>query len=96
MNRRYRLICSNPVTSAKADDWLFIDYQFTQNIPANQLEEAQIAAQLSGVVSKETQLKALSIVDDVKAEIEKIDAEADKLGYNTDYPTERTGGDLDE
>ena len=96
MNRRYRLICSNPVTEAKADDWLFIDYTFTQNIPANQLEEAQIAAQLSGVVSKETQLKSLSIVDDVKAEIEKIDAEADKTSYRTDYPTERTGGDLNE
>lgn len=96
MNRRYRLICSNPVTEAKADDWLFIDYQFTQNIPANQLEEAQIASQLSGVVSKETQLKSLSIVDDVKAEIERIDAEADKLSYSTDYPIERTGGDLNE
>lgn len=96
MNRRYRLICSNPVTEAKADDWLFVDYQFTQNIPANQLEEAQIAAQLSGVVSKETQLKSLSIVDDAKDEIKKIDAEADKLSYSTDYPIERTGGDLNE
>nr|DAK64025.1 MAG TPA: PORTAL PROTEIN [Caudoviricetes sp.] len=96
MNRRYRLICSNPVTSAKADDWLFIDYQFTQNIPANQLEEAQIAAQLSGVTSKETQLKALSIVDDVKDEIKKIDAESDKTSYSTDYPTERTGGGMNE
>lgn len=96
MNRRYRLICSNPVTEAKADDWLFVDYQFTQNIPANQLEEAQIAAQLSGVTSKETQLKALSIVDDVKDEIKKIDAESDKTGYRTDYPTERTGGGVNE
>lgn len=96
MNRRYRLICSNPVTEAKADDWLFVDYQFTQNIPANQLEEAQIAAQLSGVVSKETQLKSLSIVDDVKDEIKKIDAEADKVSYSTDYPTDRTGGGLNE
>lgn len=96
MNRRYRLICSNPVTEAKADDWLFVDYQFTQNIPANQLEEAQIAAQLSGVVSKETQLKSLSIVDDAKDEIKKIDAEADKVSYSTDYPTDRTGGDLNE
>lgn len=75
---------------------LTIDYTFTQNIPANQLEEAQIASQLSGVTSKETQLKALSIVDDVKAEIEKIDAEADKTSYRTDYPTERTGGGMNE
>ena len=96
MNRRYRLICSNPVTEAKADDWLLVDYQFTQNIPANQLEEAQIAAQLSGVVSKETQLKSLSIVDDAKDEIKKIDAEADKVSYSTDYPTDRTGGGLNE
>lgn len=96
MNRRYRLICSNPVTEAKADDWLFVDYQFTQNVPANQLEEAQIAAQLSGVVSKETQLKSLSIVDDAKDEIKKIDAEADKVSYSTDYPTDRTGGGLNE
>lgn len=96
MNRRYRLICSNPVTEAKADDWLFVDYQFTQNIPANQLEEAQIAAQLSGVVSKETQLKSLSIVGDAKDEIKKIDAEADKVSYSTDYPTDRTGGGLNE
>lgn len=96
MNRRYRLICSNPVTEAKADDWLFVDYQFTQNIPANQLEEAQIAARLSGVVSKETQLKSLSIVDDAKDEIKKIDAEADKVSYSTDYPTDRTGGGLNE
>lgn len=96
MNRRYRLICSNPVISAKADDWLFIDYTFAQNIPANQLEEAQIAAQLSGVTSKETQLKALSIVDDVKDEIKKIDAETDKTSYKTDYATNRTGGGMNE
>ena len=61
-----------------------------------ELEEAQIAAQLSGVVSKETQLKSLSIVDDAKDEIKKIDAEADKVSYSTDYPTDRTGGDLNE
>ena len=48
------------------------------------------------MTSRETQLKALSIVDDVKAEIEKIDAESDKTSYSTDYPTERTGGGMNE
>ena len=41
-------------------------YHFTQNVPANILEKAQIANQLENVVSQETQLKVLSIVDNVQ------------------------------
>ena len=59
------------------DDWLKVDYKFTQNFPANLQEEAQIAQQLSGIVSQETQLSVLSIVEDVKAEMDKIEAEAE-------------------
>ena len=75
MNRRYRLIFSNPVSSMKKDDWMKLRYHFTQNVPANILEEAQIANQLENVVSQETQLKALSIVDNVQDEIRKIEDE---------------------
>lgn len=71
-NERYKLVFSNPVNSMGADDWLDIDYVFTQNFPANLLEESQIASNLTGVISKETQMKVLSIVDDPKAEIEKL------------------------
>lgn len=88
-NERYRLIFSNPVNSMGKDDWVNIDYVFTQNFPANVLEESQIAGNLTGIVSQETQLKVLSIVDDVKAEIDKLEEEQDKDGYNTDYPTNR-------
>lgn len=77
MNRRYRLIFSNPVSSMKKDDWMKLRYHFTQNVPANILEEAQIANQLENVVSQETQLKALSIVDNVQDEIRKIEDEQD-------------------
>ena len=56
-----------------------MSYQFTPNIPKNLLEEAQIAAQLDGIVSKETQLKALSVVDNVQTELSKIDDENKKL-----------------
>lgn len=77
MNRRYKLIFSNPVSGMKKDDWMKLHYHFTQNVPANVLEEAQIANQLENVVSQETQLKALSIVDNVKDEIKKIEAEGD-------------------
>lgn len=75
MNRRYKLIFSNPVSGMKKDDWVKLQYHFTQNFPANVLEEAQTAAQLDNIVSKETQLKTLSIVDNVQDEIEKIEQE---------------------
>jgi hypothetical protein len=52
-----------------------LKYTFTMNIPANLLEEAQIAAQMEGIVSQETQLKVLSIVDNVQEEMERIEEE---------------------
>ena len=75
MNRRYKLIFSNPVSGMKKDDWVKIRYQFTLNYPANVLEESQIAGNLAGIVSQETQLKVLSIVDNVQQEIERMETE---------------------
>ena len=59
----------------KSDSWIGIDYKFTFNLPANTLEEVQMASQLEGVVSNETKLSVLSFVDDVKSEIEKMKQE---------------------
>ena len=83
MNRRYKLIFSNPVSGMKKDDWIKIGYQFTRNFPANLLEESQIAGNLAGITSEETQLKVLSVVDDVKAEMDKIkkENELDTVGF---------------
>ena len=75
MNRRYKLIFSNPGNAMKKDDWVKLHYKFTPNVPANLLEESQIAQNLSGVVSQETQLGVLSVVDNPKTEIERIDKE---------------------
>ena len=75
MNRRYKLLFGHPASKVQADAWMQLHYQFTPNIPANLLEEAQIAAQLEGIVSKETQLKVISVVDDVEGELEKIEEE---------------------
>lgn len=96
MNRRYRLIFSNPVSGMQRDAWTSIKYKFTQNIPANVLDEAQTASQLTGIVSKETQLELLSVVENVKDEVERIEKDTDKEGYHTDYPINRTdeGEDL--
>lgn len=75
MNRRYKILFSSPLSKVPKDAWVQLHYKFTPNIPANRLEEAQEAAQLEGIVSHETQLKVLSIVDDVQGELEKIEEE---------------------
>jgi len=75
MNRRYKLLFGHPASKVPADAWLDLDYQFTPNIPANLLEEAQIAAQMEGVTSHKTQLKVLSIVDNVQEELDTIEEE---------------------
>lgn len=75
MNRRYKILFSSPLSKAPKDAWVQLHYKFTPNIPANLLEEAQIAAQIEGIVSHETQLKVLSIVDNVQDELDKIEEE---------------------
>lgn len=82
MNRRYKLLFSHPSSKVPADAWVQLHYQFTPNIPKNLLEEAQIAAQMDGIVSHETQLKVLSAVDDVNTELDKI-AEEDEAAKAT-------------
>ena len=77
--RRWKLICSNPVSGVPADAWVGLHYTFTSNMPANLLEEAQTAVQLEGIVSKETQLKVLSIVDNIKSEIDAMNKEDEDL-----------------
>ena len=90
MNRRYKLLFSHPASKVSKDAWVNLHYQFSPNFPANLLEEAQIAAQMEGVVSKETQLKVLSVVDNVKDEMKKLDEE----NAPSDHPvTEPVFGD---
>lgn len=83
MNRRYKLIFSNPVSGMKADDWIYIHPKFTPNFPANLQEEAQIAQALSGIVSRETQIGVLSNVENVQDELEKLEAEDESLKSDT-------------
>lgn len=81
MNRRYKLIFSNPISAVsgvKEDDWVKLHYHFTPNIPSNVLEESQIASNLEGIVSQETQLGVLSVVDNVQNEMKKIENEQEK------------------
>lgn len=100
MNRRYKLLFGHPSSKVQPDAWVQVHYQFTPNIPNNLLEEAQIASQLEGITSQETQLKVLSIVDDVQGELEKIEEEntapattvVDNMMFgNTAEPSGETG-----
>lgn len=59
-------------TSEPVDELVF---QFTRNLPKNISDEATTAKNLEGVVSKETQLKVLSIVTDPQAEIKQMESE---------------------
>ncbi len=75
MNRRYKLLFSHPVSKVSADAWVQLKYKFTPNIPANLLEETQIAQNMEGITSHATQLQAISAVDNVQEELDRIEEE---------------------
>ncbi|MDO4803874.1 MAG: phage portal protein [Lachnospiraceae bacterium] len=94
LNRRYKILFSSPTAlthGVKPDDWLLVKSAFTPNFPANTTEEVENAAKLEGVVSKETQLGLLSCIDDVAAELERMEGEQEALleqarSYGKDLP----------
>lgn len=72
IRKRLKLFCTLSTNTPRKDAYEDVEITFTRNVPKNLLEEAQTAAQLSGIVSHETQLRGLSIVADPKAELERI------------------------
>lgn len=78
LRKRYKIFCSLLTNAPDKNAWRDIEIKTTRNLPKNMLEEAQIATQLEGLVSKETQLSVLSIVTDVRGEIEKMEDEQKK------------------
>ena len=74
LNRRYRIIFSNPVNSMTESDWIGLTYHYTRNLPQNILEETQI----------EQNLSVLSIVDDPQKEIERIEEEQAEKAFSID------------
>lgn len=78
MQERYKIIFSSPIAQqhgVSKTDWEGIDIRFTANYPANIESEADVAKALEGVVSKETQLKVLSVVDNITDELDRIEQE---------------------
>lgn len=95
MRRRFKLLFNLPtnVPAALKDEWQNLEYKFTRNIPRNIADEAETAAKLEGVVSKETQLGILSIVDNVKDEIGKMEKENEPTNQYDFQIAETTEGE---
>lgn len=92
MKRMYKLIFSVPLQlpNSMIDEWKNLNFTFTRNIPRNVSDEAETAGKLQGVVSKETQLSVLSIVDNVQEEIDRMDEEKEKQATN-EIPADENG-----
>lgn len=90
IRRRLRILEGFPNTPLKDGDYLDFEIAMHRNMPADIQSEAQTAAALSGIVSEETQLSVLSIVQDPESEIERKDREQEKLATALGYPTNRT------
>lgn len=75
LRKRYKIFCSLSTNVPNKDAWRDVEIKTSRNLPKNILEEAQTAARLEGMVSKETQLSVLSIVSNVSEEIDKMEKE---------------------
>lgn len=74
-SERYRILAGVPTSKINQDDIAGIEYKFTRNTPSNILEETQIGLNLKSLVSDETILNNLSVVQDVKSEMERLEEE---------------------
>ena len=92
-SQRYRIIANFPNAKITPDEAATLHYSFTRNVPNNLDEEADTALKLKNVVSDETAIRTLSIVDNVKEELERI-KEEDR--FDNPYDRENHGVDLDE
>lgn len=95
IQRRIELIAAVQAIKSSAFDWRAIDIVFTRNLPANDTEIASIVNTLSNVVSTETLLAQIPFIDDVPAEMKRIEKEKEANPFY-DIKLGLTGEDEDE
>lgn len=78
LQQRLELLANIKGVLANGFDWRSIDIIFTRNIPANDVDIANMVNTLSGIVSEETLLAQIPFVEDVAGEIERLDKEKEK------------------
>ncbi|WP_369918933.1 phage portal protein [Lactococcus muris] len=88
LNKRYKLFCSLTTNEVGKDSWKDIEYSFTRNEPKDIKEQAETATLLMGVTSEETALSVLSVVPDVKTEVDRIHKEKSETSV-FDYDKEQ-------
>lgn len=75
LRKRYKIFCSLSTNVPDSSAYQDIEVTTTRNLPKNRKEEAETARNLDGIVSRETQLKVLSIVENPKEELQKLEEE---------------------
>lgn len=78
LQRRIELIANILKLKNQAQiDFRDVEIQFTANIPANVLEQAQIVSQLDGLISRKTLLGLLPFVTDAAAELAELEGDGE-------------------
>lgn len=75
LQQRLELLANIKNVISSGFDWRAIDIIFTRNIPSNDTDIANMINTLSDIVSKETLLAQIPFVDDVQAELDRLDKE---------------------
>ena len=78
LQQRLELIAAINALKTSGFDWRAIDIIFTRNLPSNDVEIANMINTLSNIVSTETLLAQVPFVEDVQAEIDRLDKEKEK------------------
>lgn len=75
LKQMFKIWATVPIGLVHLDDYKKLQFDFTRNIPKNIQEEINNAKNLTGIVSKETQLKQLSFIDNPVEELEQLEKE---------------------
>lgn len=78
LRQRLRLFANVLRVKGKEVDASDVTITMTRNLPANDLEAAQMIAQLQGLVSQKTLVGQLSFVDDPQSEVDAVAAEKEE------------------
>ena len=77
LNQIFKMFFALPtnIPASSKDEWIDVEYTFSRNLPKNIKEEVEIAKGLEGMISKETQLKTLSVVENANDEMNRMEKE---------------------
>jgi SPP1 family phage portal protein len=94
LQRRLELMTNVFNLKGKNWDWRDVNITFSRNMPQNLIEIAQIVSQLKGIVSDETLLAQIPFVEDVVAELERLEQGRDSIDLDMIPPAEDEADDI--